>query len=272
MRLRRFVPILLLAMLAVGRAQAAEPDAALHASIDGPQRGIANRARDIYRHPEGVLEFFGLRDNLTVVEVMPGAGGWWTEILAPYLHDHGRYYVAVPDQTHTPGEQRQNTAFATKLAGNPALYGKIIVTHLDGDKRDIAPPGSADLIITFRNLHDWLMQGKAEDDMRAFYKALKPGGVFGIVDHRARLDLPFDPKTKSGYVRPEFAIKLVEAAGFKLAGSSEINANPKDDTVHPEGVWTLPPTLRLKDQDRAKYLAIGESDRFTLKFVKPAAP
>jgi predicted methyltransferase len=258
------------AIAAVGST--AEADAGLHAAIDGPQRGAANRARDIYRHPEGVLEFFGLNDNMTVVEAMPGPGGWWTEILAPYLRDRGRYYVAVPDQTKSAGEKRANAAFAAKLAAAPAIYGKVVVTHLDGDKQNIAPPGSADLVMTFRNLHDWLEQGVAEADIRAFYKALKPGGVFGIVDHRARVDRPLDPMAKSGYVRTDFAVKLIEAAGFKLAGSSEINANPKDDTEHPEGVWTLPPTLRLKDKDRAKYLAIGESDRFTLKFIKPASP
>lgn len=274
--MRRSVPAVLFAVLvaiaSLGSARAASDDARLQAAIDGPQRDAAHRARDVYRHPGGVLEFFGLRDRMTVVEVMPGADGWWTEILAPYLRAHGRYYVALPDQTHRPGEQRGNAAFSGKLAAGPALYDKIVVTHLDRDRQDIAPPGSADLVITFRNLHDWLAQGVAEADIRAFYRALKPGGLFGIVDHRARTDRPIDPKAESGYVRPDFAIKLIEAAGFKLAGSSEINANPKDDTDHPEGVWTLPPTMRLKDRDRAKYLAIGESDRFTLKFVKPATP
>jgi predicted methyltransferase len=147
----------------------------------------------------------------------------------------------------------------------------VIVTELEPPgKVDIAPPGSADLVLTFRNVHDWMHEGDAQDVFNAMYKALKPGGILGVVDHRANPNAPQDLKALSGYVRQDYMVKLAEQAGFKLVGESEINANPRDDRNHPAGVWTLPPTLRLKDKERAKYLAIGESDRMTLKFVKPA--
>ncbi len=259
--------LLILAM--PGLAAADSSDAKLQAAIAGPQRTEANRARDRYRHPEGELRFLGLEDDLTVVEIMPGAGGWWTEILAPYLRDHGRYYVALPDATHSAGEQRANAAFQAKIAADPATYGKVTVTHFDGDRLEVAPPGSADLIVTFRNLHDWMAQGTAEAALKAFYRALKPGGVFGIEDHRAAIDTPQDPKAGTGYIRQDYAIALIEAAGFKFVASSELLANAKDTKDYPAGVWTLPPTLRLKDQDRDKYLAIGEADNFLLKFVRP---
>jgi predicted methyltransferase len=239
--------------------------------LAGTQRSDKNVARDVYRHPGAVLSFFGLRDNMTVVEIWPGSGGWWTEILAGYLAEHGRYYAALADDASSEGSRKENAAFKAKLAGDPAIYGKVVTTTLKGDDAEIAPPGSVDLVLTFRNLHDWLKQGTAEGDIRAFYRALKPGGTLGMVDHRADPAAPVDPQAKNGYVNEAFAIALVEKAGFKLAGRSEVNDNPKDTKDYPEGVWTLPPTLRLKDQDRAKYLAIGESDRFTLKFVKPGS-
>ncbi|HWT96047.1 MAG TPA: hypothetical protein VN229_00470 [Terriglobales bacterium] len=245
-------------------------DQSLQALVAGPQRSDKNRARDIYRHPYETLAFFGLRDDQTVVEIEPGSGAWWTEILAPYLHDHGHYYAAGPANDNSSAEATSSRqGFAAKLASAPALYGNVTVTQFDGDRFDIAPPGSADMVLTFRNLHNWIADGTAEPALRAFYRALKPGGVLGIEDHRGRTDQPQDPKAASGYIRQDYAIALIEKAGFKLAATSEIDANPKDTKDYPAGVWTLPPTLRLKDQDRAKYLAIGESDRFLLKFVKP---
>jgi predicted methyltransferase len=267
---RRLRTLLCVAGLVLTVAPAlAEDGPTLDALIAGPQRSEKNRVRDPYRHPAGTLNFFGLRPDMTVVEIWPGGSAWWTEILAPYLRDHGRYYAALPGGEISEEARAGNAVFAAKIASDPALYGKVVTTAFGGDRQEIAPPGSADLVLTFRNLHDWMTQGTVEAAFRAFYRALKPGGVLGIEDHRAHADQPQDPEAKSGYVREDYVIHLAEQAGFKLAGKSEVNANPKDDTDHPAGVWTLPPTYRLKDQDHAKYEAIGESDRFTMKFVKP---
>jgi len=257
-------------LLVAAGASAAADDTKLASLVTGPQRTEQNRVRDPYRHPRETLEFFGLRDDMTVVEIWPGGSGWWTEILAPYLAEKGRYYVALPDSASSDEARKGNDAFAAKMAASPALYGKIMLTVLDGDRHPIAPDGSADLVLTFRNLHDWVPRGTAEGALRAFYRALKPGGILGVEDHRASPDAPQDPMVKSGYLREDFTIALVESVGFKFVGRSEVNDNPKDTKDYPDGVWTLPPTLRLKDQDRDRYVAIGESDRFTLKFVKPA--
>ncbi len=262
--------LLLLAPLLGACAGSPTPDSKLQQAIAGPQRNEPHRQRDIYRHPTETLAFFGLKDDMTVVEIDPGSGGWWTEILAPYLRDHGRYYAAGPAKSDSSAEAiASRNGFAAKLAADPALYDKVIVTEFQGDSDDIAPANSADLVVTFRNLHNWMADGTAEASLRAFYKALKPGGMLGIEDHRGRTDLPQDPKAASGYVREDYAIALIQKAGFRLVSTSEVNANPKDTKDYPDGVWTLPPTLKLGDQDRAKYLAIGESDRFTLLFVKP---
>jgi len=264
----RFAAVLILAL--AGAAPVAHADDPLQAALAGPQRSPANKARDAARHPLEELTFFGLRPNMSVVEIWPGGGGYWTEILAPYLKDRGTYYAAQPDGDQAPDESKAGAArFKSKLAADPALYGKVQVTALWGDQFAIAPPGSADLVVTFRNLHNWMAEGNAEGALHAFYKALKPGGMLGIEDHRGRVDQPQDPKALSGYVREDYAIALIEKAGFVLAGRSEINANPKDIKDYPEGVWTLPPVLRLGDKDRAKYLAIGEADGFVLLFIKP---
>jgi predicted methyltransferase len=258
-------------VLAAAGARAAADDATtkLDALVAGPQRTEQNRVRDPYRHPRDTLAFFGLRDDMTVVEIWPGGSGWWTEILAPYLAERGRFYAALPDPAASDEARAGNAAFAAKMAAAPALYGKVNVTTLDGDRDAIAPDGTADLVLTFRNLHDWVPRGTAQGALRAFYRALKPGGVLGIEDHRASPVEPQDPTVKSGYLREDYTIALVESVGFKFLARSEVNANPKDTKDYPAGVWTLPPTLRLKDQDRARYVAIGESDRYTLKFVKP---
>jgi len=237
--------------------------------IAGPQRSEQNRARDPYRHPLETLAFFGLRDDMRVVEIWPGGAGWWTEILAPYLAERGLLDEALPDPAASDEARNGDAAFVAKLAASPAIYGKVVVTTLDTGKEEIAPAGSADLVLTFRNLHDWVPRGTAEAHLAAMYRALKPGGILGIEDHRAANDRPQDPQAKSGYLREDYTIALVERAGFKFVAKSEVNANPKDTKDYPAGVWTLPPTLRLKDQDRDKYVAIGESDRYTMKFVKP---
>ncbi len=236
--------------------------AALEAAINNPARSPADRARDRYRHPLQTLEFFGIKPDMTVVEIWPGSG-WYTDILGPYLKGHGKLYEAV-----APG--RGSDAYRRKIAANPGEYGDVTLTELGPpDHFDIAPPHSVDMVLTFRNVHNWMRGGFAEDVFKAAYKALKPGGILGVVEHRGNPNQPQDPKASTGYVRQDYVIGLAEKAGFHLVSKSEINANAKDTKDYPKGVWTLPPTLRMGDTDRAKYLAIGESDRMTLKFVKP---
>jgi len=236
----------------------------LAAAIAGPWRSPKNTARDKYRHPEAMLTFFGLSPNQTVLEIEPGAG-YWTEILAPYLKPAGHYIAALP--TTGPESTTAAQKFLAKLAANPALYSNVAITGFGA--APIAPPASIDLVLSFRNLHDWLAEGTATTNLAAIHAALKPGGVFGIEDHRAPTTTPQDPQAKSGYVRQDYATALITAAGFRLAATSELGANPRDTKNYPKGVWTLPPTLAAGATNRARYLAIGESDRWTLKFVKP---
>ena len=259
------------ALIVLGSTASAQSlDPALKVLIDGPQRAENNRARDVYRHPAEVLPFFGVKPESVVVEILPGASGYWTEILAPYLKAHGRYIAAQGEANATSEEvQKDNAGFKAKLASDPMTYDRVEITEFAADRHEIAAPSSADFVITFRNIHNWMAKGEAAAAFKTFYAALKPGGVLGVVEHRARDDQPQDPLAKSGYVRQDYAIELAEAAGFKFVASSEANANPKDTKDYSVGVWALPPTYRLKDKDREKYAAIGESDRFTLKFVKP---
>ena len=240
--------------------------AALAAAIADPRRSEANRARDKYRHPAETLQFFGIEPDMTVVEIWPSAG-WYAEILAPLLRDKGVYIAA----TQPPGKYRDATL--KLIASDPARFGKARVTMLEpGKPSAIAPAGSADAVLTFRNVHNLLMAGDAAatQAFADFYKALKPGGVLGVVDHRLPEGRDSALERSSGYIKRSTVVRLAEAAGFKLAGESEINANPKDSADWLKGVWTLPPSLSQGEADRAKYLAIGESDRMTLKFVKPA--
>jgi predicted methyltransferase len=206
---------------------------------------------------------------MTVVEIAPGRG-WYTEILAPVLKARGQYYAVVSAVTEkTSDALKQNDAdYRGMLAAAPALYGNVKLSVISPGSLKIAPPGSADLVLTFRNVHNWANAGTAEAMFRAFYEALKPDGTLGVVEHRAKPDTPFQQQVDTGYMAEAYVIETAEKAGFKLVNKSEINANPKDTRDHAAGVWTLPPTLRLGNQDRAKYLAIGESDRMTLKFVK----
>ncbi len=259
---------LVLALLAALPAYAEPVDPALQKALDGPARTEKNRARDVYRHPGPVLSFFGVKPDSVVIEVDPGGAGYWTEILAPYLKPHGRYIAANPAPTSDEAK-RGAAGFAAKIAADAADYGQVETTTLDPGRTPLAAPASADFVLTFRNLHNWMASGDALASLKAFHAALKPGGVLGIVDHRGSETAPQDPLAKSGYVRQDYAIQLIESVGFKFAGASEANANPRDTKDYPQGVWALPPTYRLKDVERAKYQAIGESDRFTLKFVKP---
>lgn len=236
--------------------------------LAAPHRSAHNVARDGFRHPIETLTFFGIKDSSTVVEILPGSAGYYMEILAPYLKERGRYIAANRDEAAAPRYLADHQKLLARLKAETALYEKVLVTRFNADRHEIAPPGSADFVLTFRNLHNWVERDEIDGALRAFHKALKPGGVLGVVDHRGRTDMSQQAQMKTGYVRQDFAIALIEKAGFKLVGASEVNANPKDTKDHPEGVWTLPPTYRLRDKDRAKYEAIGESDRYTLKFAR----
>ncbi len=246
----------------------AEEQSGIARWVAAPHRTAGNVARDSFRHPLETLVFFGIKENSTVVEILPGSGAYYMEILAPYLKSRGSYIAANRDEAAAPQYLADHQRLLARLKAEPALYEKVVVTKFNVDKHEIASAGSADFVLTFRNLHNWVERSEIDGALRAFHRALKPGGVLGVVDHRGRTDMSQEAQMKSGYVRQDFAVALIEKAGFKLAGASEVNANPKDTKDYPEGVWTLPPSYRLKDKDRAKYQAIGESDRFTVKFVK----
>ncbi len=248
----------------------AQRDAGLERAIAAPYRGAKARARDKYRHPYRTLLFFGIEPAMTVVEIWPG-GGWYSDILAPYLKERGSYIGASwARDTKNARIQAALKRYRAKFAGNPARYGKVVITELSRSKVDIAPAESADMVLTFRNVHNWMKFGFEDKVFEAMHRALKPGGILGIVEHRNDPEEFQDPQGLSGYVTEEAVIEMAKEAGFELVARSEINANPKDGHDHPKGVWTLPPSLRLGKKDRDKYLAIGESDRMTLKFVKKA--
>jgi predicted methyltransferase len=241
----------------------------LDQAIAGAHRSEANRARDKYRHPKETLTFFGIKPNMTVVEIAPG-GGWYTEILGPYLANGGTLYAAAGNPAASERAAKAVADFKARLAATPAT-SKVQVTSFGQDHYDsLAPAGSADAVLTFRNVHNWYSAGFAPQAFQAFYKALKPGGVLGVVEHRLPENRPDEAMKTSGYMKKSEVVKLAEAAGFKLVGESEVNGNPKDTADYPKGVWTLPPNFAEGDKDRAKYATIGESDRMTLRFVKPA--
>jgi len=247
---------------------------ALQLAVEHQSRTPANVVRDPFRNPAETLAFFNVTPNSTVVEISPG-GGWYTEILAPLLAAHGTYYAAhFPAETESDYYKRSRAAFVEKLASNP-IYNRVQLTEFSPTgSNTIAPEGSADVVLTFRNLHNWYNQGGDEalvNSFKQFYAALKPGGVLGVVEHRLPADKMVGEGIKSGYFPQALTVKAAEQAGFEFQASSEVNANAKDTADYAGGVWTLPPSFRLKDQDKDKYMAIGESDRMTLKFVKPAA-
>jgi len=244
-------------------------------AIGGTHRSEANKARDIYRHPMETLSFFGLQSNMRVVEISPG-GGWFTEILAPVLAKSGSYIAVMNDPEKASSDRakayftKQNMELEAKFKANPELYGTPTVLGIDMKAPVLGAAGSADMVVTFRNVHNWVGQGAEKAMFKAFFEVLKPGGVLGLKEHRAAAGTDAAVSAKSGYMSEESVIALATGAGFVLKAKSEINANPKDTRDHKEGVWTLPPSLALGDVDKAKYLAIGESDRMTLLFVKPA--
>ena len=245
---------------------------AIQLAVSHASRSPANVTRDKFRNPAATLEFFEVTPQSTVVEIAPG-GGWYTEILAPLLAAHGTYYAAhFPADSSSDYYKRSRAGFLEKLAPNP-VYNRVQLTEFaPGNSSAIAPAGSADVVLTFRNLHNWYGNGGDEGMLaifKDFYNALKPGGVLGIVEHRLPADKMTGDWQKTGYFPQALTVSLAEQAGFTFEAASDINANPKDNADHPGGVWTLPPVLRLKEQDKEKYLAIGESDRMTLKFRKP---
>jgi predicted methyltransferase len=243
--------------------------AALDRLLTANHRTAESRARDQQRHPSETLSFFGVREDMTVVEVWPG-GGWYTELLAPYLRGRGRLYAAHLDPAASEYARKTVDAFRAKLTARPDVYDKVVVTTLAAPPgaSTIAPPASADMVVTFRNLHNWMMFGWQREAFQAMHAALKPGGILGVVEHRADPNRPQDPKAASGYVSEAYAIELIESVGFKLVARSDVNANPRDTKDYEKGVWTLPPTFAAGAANRDRYAAIGESDRFTLKFVK----
>lgn len=257
-------------LAAVAGVTAAQPDAlrqAIDAAVAAPSRSPANTARDKYRHPAETLAFFGVKPGDTVVEIWP-SGGWYTEVLAPLTRGKGTLYAAVPS-----GNAKGIEALKAKDA---ALYGPIrVVSFPAAAGQAKVPDGTADVVLTFRNVHNWRMgyqqsgQDYSPEAFRQMYAMLKKGGTLGIEDHRLPESASAERETKSGYIKVSTVRRLAEAAGFKFVGASEVNANKADPADWPNGVWTLPPTYALKDQDRAKYTAIGESDRMTLKFRKP---
>jgi predicted methyltransferase len=253
-------------------ANPASVDATLSQALSSSYRSPKNKARDKFRHPKQTLEFFGLKPDMTVVELWPGTG-WYTEILAPVLKARGQLIVTNLDPSDPKAhEGKMASRYAQKLADNPALFGKVRVAVVHPPTIDLGIDGQADLVLTFRNFHNWIQGGYDRAVVEAAYKALKPGGIFGVVEHRAKPGTSVDQMKKTGYVTERYIVDELQAVGFKLVAQSEMNANPRDTTDHPNGVWSLPPTLRGGDQDRATYEAIGESDRMTLKFQKPAAP
>jgi len=256
-----------------GNAKAAAAQLqAVMAAVSGDWRSADNRARDRFRHPVQTLTFLGVQPQHTVIEITPG-GGWYAEILAPLLREHGQYIAAVVDPATLPeggGRNYQQGAFdglARKFSSAPAQFDRASVVAYNPAAPVLGESGSADLVLTFRNVHNWRMAGQAEGMFRAFFAVLKPGGHLGVVEHRAKTDVPTDDR--SGYVGQAQMIAMAEAAGFKFDAASEINANPRDTKDHPNGVWMLPPNNRHDAADAAKYQAIGESDRMTLRFVKP---
>lgn len=245
---------------------------AIDAAVKASTRDPANVKRDGFRHPAQTLGFFGVAPGKTVIEITPG-NGWYSEILAPLLREKGHYIAAVVDpQAVAEGrgrdyQQRSRDSLEKKYAAAPAQFDKTAVVAYDPAKPVFGAANSADVVLTFRNVHNWRKAGQAQGMFQGFFNVLKPGGVLGVVEHRAKADVADADDT--GYVGQQQVIAMAEAAGFKLDARTEVNANPRDTKDHPNGVWTLPPTNQHDKADDAKYQAIGESDRMTLRFVKP---
>jgi predicted methyltransferase len=248
--------------------------ALLDAALAGDQRSAEEKARDVYRHPKEALAFYGFEASQTVVEVSPGAG-WWTDVLAPVLRDNGKLIIAINADVNGPSRAGLG-ATLSRFAAKPKAFDKVEIAHYAPSKgTKIVADGSADMVLVFRHIHGLVGANIAPQALKLYFDALKPGGTLAVEQHRWPESKPYSVDAKTGknavigYLKESDVIALATTAGFKLAGKSEINANPKDTKDHPNNVWSLPPTLEGGDVDKAKYLAIGESDRMTLKFVKP---
>jgi predicted methyltransferase len=273
--MKSFIASFVVAFATIAAGCAAQPSSSFPAAeldriLASEHRSAENRARDRFRHPKETLKFFGIHPEMTVVEVWPG-NGWYTEILAPLVQERGKLYAAQLDPAGGEYAKQTVNAFKAKLNARPDLYNKVVVTHLASPpaKTEIAPADSVDMVLTFRNLHNWMMFNWQREALQSMFTALKPGGVLGVVEHRGNAKLPQDARAASGYVNEAYAIELIESVGFKLVDRSEVNANPADTKDYEKGVWTLPPNYALGSTQRERYERIGESDRFTLKFIKP---
>ncbi len=257
--------------LTTSGAAAADIAAALEAALAGAHRAPGHAARDVYRHPKETLMFFGLEPTMHVIEMLPGGEAWYTELLAPVLREQGKLITVTPPGDHPREYFRKSFAdFNAKLDATPAVYDKVERRTMGEPPISLGEPASVDMVVTFRSTHNWIRGGQFESVYKAIFEVLKPGGVLGIEQHRAAEGGDVLKQANAGYVAERYLIDQLEALGFKFEGQSQVNANPRDTKNYAEGVWTLPPTLALGDKDREKYLAIGESDRMTLKFRKPA--
>jgi len=265
---RFFTPIF--AMLLMTACSGPDVEQLIDEALVGEHRTPAYVERDEFRNPKETLLFFGLNPEQTVVEVTPGFG-WYAEILAPMFRDSGQYYYTsytLHDEI-SPYFVKVEKAFKEKMALNPDVYNKLTWVHFDPSQPELAPDGPVDMVLTFRNVHNWAKAGTAESMFAGFARALKPGGILGLVEHRAKPGTPLEDQIRSGYMTVEYVVQMAEAAGFRLDASSDINANAKDTADHPGGVWNLLPSLRnIADEDKAAISAIGESDRMTLRFLK----
>ncbi|BCG65131.1 MAG: hypothetical protein methR_P2952 [Methyloprofundus sp.] len=262
---------LLSILLTACAGNSSSPPPSIQAIMEGQHRSAEHQARNTYRHPAQTLAFFAIEPTMSVVEIWPGDKAWYTEILAPYLKGTGTLYAAhFSEKASTPYFVNSLQKFKQKMAATPDLYSGVITTTLQPPRYlDIAPDNSVDRVLTFRNVHNWMRYSQANYVFKAMFQALKPGGILGIVEHRNPAGTDQDPFAISGYVTEAYVIWLAEQVGFKLVAKSEINANPKDSHNHLHGVWSLPPTLRGGEDNKNHFMAIGESDRMTLKFIKP---